>query len=85
VPSRADRHHQRRRRLGKWLREERETAELTQDQLGRGSHLEQGIISNIEIGERRTDVLEFVDIAAALGVPPDVLLNRMLKHLKRTE
>ena len=58
---------------------------MSQDQRGGGSHLEQGIISNIEIGERRTDVLEFVDIAAALGVPPDVLLNRMLENLKRTE
>jgi transcriptional regulator with XRE-family HTH domain len=58
---------------------------LTQDRLGRGSHLEQGIISNIEIGERRTDVLEFLDIAAALGLPPDVLLNRMIKYLKRSE
>lgn len=48
----------------------RKDAELTQVQLAAKLHRRQAYISRIERGERRVDVVEFVDLARAIGFDP---------------
>jgi len=76
VPKPADRN-----RLSTWFRDERHRAALTQLQLARRMKLRQGHISNIENGQRRLDILEFLDFAAALGTTPNILLSRLQTYV----
>ncbi len=48
----------------------RKDASLTQVQLGARLHRRQAYISRIERGERRVDVVEFMDLARAIGFDP---------------
>jgi transcriptional regulator with XRE-family HTH domain len=41
----------------------------------------QTVVSNIETGERRLDVVEFLELAKALDVPAATLLNRLVAYL----
>ena len=56
--------------LRKMLVKARKDAKLTQVQLAARLHRRQAYISRIERGERRVDVVEFVELARALGVDP---------------
>ena len=60
------------------LRERREAAGITQTDLSRRLGRPQSFISKYERGERRLDVIEFLDVAEALGSDPVQLLNRLL-------
>jgi len=51
------------------LREAREAAGLTQEQLALRLGLGQSFVSKVERGERRLDVVELGAVCAALGVP----------------
>jgi transcriptional regulator with XRE-family HTH domain len=73
-----------RNRFAEWFRDERERAGLTQTQLGRRLKLRQAYISNIENGQRRLDILEFLDLAAALGEAPRTLLSRLEAQIRRS-
>ena len=48
----------------------RKDASLTQVQLAARLHRGQAYISRIERGERRVDVVEFMDLARAIGFDP---------------
>lgn len=54
----------------------REEAGLTQQQLGNESGLGQTAVSRIETGDRRIDTLELLDIARAVGVTVNEVLDR---------
>lgn len=70
------------RRVGQWVRSERLRAELNQIELSRKMKLGgQTVVSNIETGERRLDVVEFLELAKALDVPAATLLNRLVAYL----
>lgn len=56
--------------LRKMLVKARKDAKLTQVQLAAKLRRRQAYISRIERGERRVDVVEFVDIARAIGFDP---------------
>ena len=56
--------------LRKLLVKARKDAKLTQVQLAVRLHRRQAYISRIERGERRVDVVEFMDLARAIGVDP---------------
>lgn len=58
------------------LAQARKDAGVTQEQLGRRIGQRQTFISKVELGERRLDVAEFVEIARAVGVEPFELLRR---------
>jgi transcriptional regulator with XRE-family HTH domain len=60
------RHAQLRKLLGK----ARKDAKLTQVQLAHQLGRRQAYISRIERGERRIDVVEFLDLAHAIGLDP---------------
>lgn len=64
-------HHQRLREL---LIEARKKADLTQAEVARRLAKPQSFVAKYEGGERRLDVIEFFQVAAALGIDPLKLL-----------
>ena len=64
------------------LRKHRDDAELTQVELAERLGTTQGFISKCERGSRRIDVVELVEIAEALNVPPLQLIGDFLKQRK---
>ena len=57
------------------LIEARKGAKLSQEELAGRLGRHQQFVSRYEIGERRLDVVEFVDIASTLGVRPGDLIR----------
>ncbi|VAW43327.1 hypothetical protein MNBD_CHLOROFLEXI01-1297 [hydrothermal vent metagenome] len=60
------------------LIESRQIAELTQTELAKILSKPQSFVSKYENGERRLDLIEFLDIALALGIEPINVLNRLM-------
>ncbi|MHB1871972.1 MAG: helix-turn-helix domain-containing protein [Steroidobacteraceae bacterium] len=61
------------------LVEARKEAGISQQELARRLKRSQSFIAKIEVGERRIDVVEFIEIARALGREPVDLLAHALK------
>lgn len=61
------------------LVEARKGAGLSQHDLARRLKRSQSFIAKLEVGERRLDVVEFIEIARALGREPAELLSRVLE------
>jgi len=59
------------------LIDERQKAGLTQQQLAQKLESSQAFVSNYERGERRLDVIEFVEVCEALGISPERLIKKM--------
>jgi len=59
------------------LIEARKAAGLTQEDLGKKLSGHQQFVSRYETGERRLDVIEFLEVAHVLGVDPGELLKRV--------
>ena len=57
----------------------REEAQLTQRDLAKRLKRPNSCVGRIEAGERRVDVIEFIEIARVLGVDPRELLDQLLK------
>lgn len=62
------------------LTQARKDAGLTQVELADRIGQRQTFISKVELGERRIDVAEFVEIARAIGIDPYKLLRRAEKR-----
>lgn len=60
------------------LVEARKSAKLSQQELARRLRRSQSFVAKIEVGERRLDVLEFIEIARALNRGPAELLSHVL-------
>ena len=67
------------------IREARREAELTQADMALLLGWPQAILSNIERGERRVDVLELRQICWAAGVPLDEFVRRLEGRLQVLE
>ena len=65
------------RRFREVLIAERKKAKLRQEDLARALGVSQSIVSNIETGERRLDVVEFIFLVRAFGADPAALIARM--------
>jgi transcriptional regulator with XRE-family HTH domain len=65
------------RRLCKLLLERRESAGLTQAALARKLGRPQSFVSKYERAERRLDLLEFLEIADALGFEPTAIIEKI--------
>ena len=52
---------------------------ISQQELARRLKRSQSFIAKIEVGERRIDVVEFIEIARALGREPTELLAQALE------
>lgn len=63
------------------LVETRKAAGVTQVELAERLGRPQPFVSYFERGERRVDVVEFVAIARALGIDPEVLFTRLVARL----
>ena len=59
--------------------EAREAADLTQRELAAKLRRSDSFVWKIEAGERRVEVLEFIEIAHCLGVEPTELMRRVMK------
>lgn len=64
--------------LVKTLREAREAAGLKQEELAERIGRDRWVISSIETGQRRVEVLEFHAIALALGIDPAALFVKAM-------
>jgi transcriptional regulator with XRE-family HTH domain len=58
---------------------------VTQNELARRLGKPQSFVAKYEGGERRLSVIEFIDIAEALQIPPSDLLNELHEILKSSE
>lgn len=65
------------RRLIGLLAERRRELGLTQQALAERLGLHKQFVSRVELGERRLDVVEFIDFAEALGLVPGTLVNSL--------
>lgn len=60
------------------LKQERERRGLTQLDLGKRLGKDQLFVSRFESGRRQVNVIEFLDIARAIGVNPIQLLRKLV-------
>jgi transcriptional regulator with XRE-family HTH domain len=70
------------RRFREALVEARKAKGLSQAALADKLERLQTFVSKYERGERRLDVIEFLDVAAALGLDPKKVLRRIAKDGK---
>jgi transcriptional regulator with XRE-family HTH domain len=59
------------------LIDSREKANLTQQELASRLRRHQSFVAKYEGGERRLEVIEFVQICRTIGVAPDALLRKL--------
>jgi transcriptional regulator with XRE-family HTH domain len=57
----------------------RKTAHLSQHELAMRLKTSQTVIARIEIGERRIDVIEFIDLARTLRIDPREVLAQLMR------
>lgn len=57
----------------------RKAAGLSQHELAVRLKTSQTVIARIEIGERRIDVIEFIDLARALWIDPREILGQLMR------
>ena len=57
----------------------RKAAGLSQDELAQRLKTSQTVIARIEIGERRIDVIEFIDLARVLRIDPREVLTQLMR------
>jgi transcriptional regulator with XRE-family HTH domain len=58
----------------------RKTAGLTQHQLAKRLHKPQSFVAKYEGGERRVDVVEFIEICKAIEADPNKLLKVLIQR-----
>ena len=69
--------------LKELLRETRESKGLTQAQMGRRLKIPQSAVSNIELGERRLDVIELLSWCDALEISIETFVTRLSSLWRR--
>lgn len=70
-------HSKRHRRLAELLTEKRKLAGLTQAAVAKALDRHQPFIANIENGDRRVDLIEFLDLAKVVGFDPFEVLHQI--------
>jgi transcriptional regulator with XRE-family HTH domain len=68
------------KRLQELLIKTRKARTLTQWDVARKLDRPQSFVSKYESGERLLDVIEFIDVARAMGVDPVAMLSDLLKR-----
>ena len=68
----------RHRQLIARIAEARKSRGMTQAELAKALGRPQSFIAKLEQGERRLEIIEFTDLARALGQDPGEFLNRLL-------
>lgn len=70
-------HSERYQRLVRTLKAERLRGGLTQEDVARALKRPQSFVAKYESGERRLDIVEFAEIAAAISVDAVILFKRV--------
>ena len=65
--------------LCEWLKDQRINSSLTMRELGKMMNLHHSIIGRIELGERRLDVIEWIQYCEALNADPFECLELLVK------
>jgi transcriptional regulator with XRE-family HTH domain len=65
-----------------WVKETREAMGMSQSQLAKRIGKSQGYVARTETGERRMDVVEFIEFAEALGRSPIKMFQRVYDRIK---
>ncbi len=65
-------------RWGKILRSARQKAGLTQADLAAKLHRPQSFVAKVESGERKLEMIEFIEYANILGADPGKLVEALL-------
>ncbi|MEO3430147.1 helix-turn-helix transcriptional regulator [Pelagibius sp. CAU 1746] len=68
----------------KYLKEARQYAGITQESLAARLGWRQGDVSKVEIGERRLDVVELIQVAREVGFDPCDLVNAVDKAVPKS-
>jgi transcriptional regulator with XRE-family HTH domain len=68
------------KRLQALLISRRKARKLTQWDVARKLGRPQSFVSKYESGERLLDVIEFIEVARAMGVDPIAILSDLLNH-----
>ncbi|MEH2450108.1 helix-turn-helix domain-containing protein [Nostoc sp.] len=71
-------------RFRQLLIEARKAAKLTQAELSAKLELPQSYVSKYERGERRLDLIEFLQVAQVLEIDPLAFIEELLKYQKQT-
>lgn len=69
--------------LRKFLIDGRHALGLRQSDLAERLGKPQSFVSKYETGERRLDVIEFLDVCGALSMKPDVILEKISRETSR--
>ena len=69
----------RHRALRDFITVKRKEAKLTQAQLAKKVGLYQSFVADFERGERRLDVVQFLDFAEALGFEPGAAIRKVVQ------
>jgi transcriptional regulator with XRE-family HTH domain len=73
----------RQERLVEYIVSERKRRKIQQQKLARRLKQHQSWVSRLENGERRIDVIEFLDLAKAIGFDPAIALRKIQGERKR--
>lgn len=65
--------------LRKLIAKERKSAGLTQADVAAKVRRYQSYVANVESGQRRVDVVEFLELAEAIGFNPQTALRKLSK------
>jgi cyanate lyase len=68
--------------LRTFLVESRKKADLTQTDVAKKLGRHQSFVANVEGGQRRVDVVEFLDFAEAIGFDASKAIGRLTKFKK---
>lgn len=71
-------------RFRQLLIEARKAAKLTQAELSAKLELPQSYVSKYERGERRLDLIEFLQVAQVLEIDPLAFIEELVKYQKET-
>jgi transcriptional regulator with XRE-family HTH domain len=71
---------QRQATLCRLLVEARKERGMTQSELAKALRRNQSFVAKYEGGERRLDVIEFIEVALAIGVDPAGVIASILDH-----
>ena len=69
-------------RFAQWVKDTREALSMSQEQFAKHVGKTQSFIARTETGERRMDVVEFMEFAEALGTSPPKLFTRLYDRVK---
>ena len=72
----------RNRAVGKWMKDTREALRMSQVEFAHHIKRKPYFVVKTELGERRLEVTEFIEICRALGAAPRKMFDRLMTYLE---